>query len=86
MEIVDKSIKYDNQGRMLYHPKFHTRHGKPFTKDDLIYLCKYWEIDDHRSLAFGLGKTEGTIASKVGDLKKNGKYEEYKNWEGPWNG
>lgn len=86
MLISDKSIKYDQFGRMLYHPKFHTRHGKRFTNEELIYLCKFWEVDDVKSLSFGLGKTEMTLSTKITELKKNGKYEMYKNWEGPWNG
>ncbi|WP_017379758.1 hypothetical protein [Paenisporosarcina sp. TG-14] len=82
MSLIDKTIQYDDQGRMLYHPKFHKRHGKPFTLEELIYLCKYWEVDDRQSLSFALGKTEGTIASKIHDMKKNGKFEVYKKWVG----
>lgn len=78
MSLIDKTIKYDDQGRMKYHPKYHTRHGKKFTEEELIYLCKFWEIDDIRDLSFGLGKTEMTLASKMSELKKNGQYEFYK--------
>lgn len=81
MSLIDGSVKYDDQGRMKYHPKYHTRHGKRFTEEELIYLCKYWEIDDIRDLSFGLGKTEMTLASKITNLKKSGKYEVYKAME-----
>lgn len=79
--VIDKTVQYDQSGRMKYHPRYHTRHGKKFTDEELIYLCKYWESDDIRDLSFALGKTEMTLASKMTDLKKTGKYELYKNWE-----
>jgi hypothetical protein len=81
MELIDKTIQYDSLGRIKYHPKYHTKHRKPFTKDDLIYICKYWEFDNVKDLSFALGKTEMTLASKISELKKKGQYELYKNWE-----
>ncbi|EPD52783.1 hypothetical protein HMPREF1210_01163 [Paenisporosarcina sp. HGH0030] len=81
MSLIDGSVKYDDQGRMKYHPKYHTRHGKRFTEDELIYLCKFWEIDNIRDLSLGLGKTEMTLASRITNLKKSGKYEVYKAME-----
>ncbi|HCL4447567.1 TPA: hypothetical protein N2D04_002631 [Clostridium botulinum] len=29
--------------RLRYNPEFHENHGKPFTKDDLIYMCSMWD-------------------------------------------
>lgn len=65
-------IKYDRKGRMLYNPEFHPNHRKPFTKDDLIYLCKFYEFAGTREMSFALGKTEKTVANKVADLRNSG--------------
>jgi hypothetical protein len=72
-------IKFDKLGRMKYNPDFHPNHGKPFTLDDLIYMCKFYEIDGPRKIAFALGKTEHTVMSKRSDLRKAGTFEQYKN-------
>lgn len=66
-------------GRMQYHPEFHPNHGKPFSQDDLIYMCKFYEIDGPRKISFALGKTEHTVMSRISALRKNGKFEYYKN-------
>lgn len=73
-------IQYDNLGRMKYHPDFHPNHGKPFTTDELIYICKYHDVDDPRTLSFAIGKTEHTIASKITRLRHDGKYDMYRNF------
>ncbi len=75
---------YDRTGRMEYNPDFHFNQGERWTESDLEYLCKYIEIDGYRSVSFALGRTEKTIASKIADFKKNGKYEYYKNLNKYW--
>jgi hypothetical protein len=77
-------IEFDRLGRMSYHPEFHQNHGKPFSEEDLEYLCKYFEIDPVRTIAFALGRTEHTCASKVTYLKKRGLYDYYKNLNKHW--
>lgn len=72
-------ISYDPTGRMRYHPEFHPNHGKPFTTGELIYMCKYYDIDGPRSIGYALGKTPGVIQSKAAKLKFRGMFEEYKN-------
>ena len=72
------AVTYDRHNRMQYHPDFHFAHREPFTDEELEYLCKYYEIDHTRTLAFALGKTETTLRSKVNNLKKIGMYEVYK--------
>lgn len=77
-------IEYDNFKRMKYHPDFHFSHGKPFSESDLEYICKYYEVDHSRTIAFAIGKTEHTIRTKVNELKKKGLYEYYKNLNKHW--
>ncbi|MGF7049128.1 hypothetical protein J2T13_003636 [Paenibacillus sp. DS2015] len=72
-------IEYDGFKRMKFHPDFHFNHGKPFTMDDLEYLCTFYEIDDIRTLAFALGKTEHVCRTKYAILKKAGLVEYYRN-------
>jgi hypothetical protein len=75
---TDQGIVYDRNGRMLYHPEFHDRHGQPFTKEELAYLCKFWDIDDCQTLAFALGRTEFTLKTKVRRLRKQQMFDRYK--------
>lgn len=79
-----EDIAFDNHGRMIYHPEFHENHGKHFSESDLEYLCKYYESDSRRSIAFALGRTEHTVAIKVSALRKSGLYEYYKNLNKHW--
>lgn len=77
-------IEFDNFGRMKYHPDFHPNHGKALKEEELEYLCKFYDVDDSRTMAFALGKTEQTIMSKICDLKKTGRFEYYKNLNRYW--
>lgn len=72
-------IEYDKYYRMKYHPEFHPNHGKPFTDDDLEYLCMFYEVDNKRSIAFALGKTEHVCRAKYSYLNKKGMIDYYKN-------
>lgn len=64
--------------RMRYNPEFHENHGKPFTKDDLIYMCSMWDSMKKADIAMALGKTHGTVLSKAYALRKNGLFNYYK--------
>jgi hypothetical protein len=81
---MEETIQLDKQGRMLYHPDFHFNHGKMFTEEDLEYLCKYWEVDHQRTLAYALGRPEKNLASTIWSLRKSGKYDYYKNLNKHW--
>ncbi|MBU5673220.1 DNA-entry nuclease [Paenibacillus sp. MSJ-6] len=72
-------IEYDRHYRMKYHPQFHFSHGQPFSDDDLEYLCMFYEIDDARTMAFALGKTEHVCRVKYSTLKNRGLVEYYQN-------
>lgn len=71
-------VVYDRHGRMVYNPEYHPNHRKPFTVDDLIYLCKYNDVDGPKLMSMALGKTEMTVANKITHLRKVGLYEYYK--------
>ncbi|GLC88230.1 DNA-entry nuclease [Lysinibacillus piscis] len=77
-------ITYDKFGRMNYHPDFHFAQDKPFSESNLEYICKFYEVDDARTISFAIGKTEQTIRAKVTELKENGLYEYYKNRNKYW--
>ncbi|MBY6877925.1 hypothetical protein EXM98_04165 [Clostridium botulinum] len=64
--------------RLRYNPEFHENHGKPFTKDDLIYMCSMWDSMQKADIAMALGRTHGTILSKKYYLKKIGLFDYYK--------
>lgn len=83
MALIEE-IQVDNHGRMRYHPEFHPNHGKPYSDSDLEYLCKYWEHDHQRTMAFALGRPEGTLQHMVSKLRKKGLYEYYKNANKYW--
>nr|WP_236870897.1 DNA-entry nuclease [Brevibacillus laterosporus] len=78
--VEDRSprITFDRFNRMKFHPDFHPNQGKPYTTEELEYLCKFYEIDHGRTLSFSLGRTEHTLRSKVDKLKKEDKYDYYK--------
>ncbi|GIP14374.1 hypothetical protein J40TS1_00160 [Paenibacillus montaniterrae] len=76
-DLID-GIQYDKQGRMVAHPDFHPNHGKPFSVDDLEYLCMFYETDNVRSLSYALGKSEHVIAVKYSRLKQEGLVEFYR--------
>lgn len=84
MTTKDDGITYDKQGRMGYNPEFHFAHGKPFTESDLEYICKFYEVDEARTISFAIGKTEHTIRKRVDILKKQRLFEHYKNLNKYW--
>lgn len=80
--IPDEGIEYDQFGRLLYHPEFHTNQGQPFTTEDLVYLCKFYEVDGYKSVSLALGRTEKSVKQKVENLKKYNQFDYYKNkWD-----
>lgn len=76
---VKDGIEYTSSNRrMRYNPEFHENHGKPFSKDDLIYLCSMWGSMQIADIALALGKTHSTVATKAYKLKKIGLFNYYK--------
>jgi len=80
--VLEEGITYDRSGRMEYHPDFHPNHQIPLTDEELEYLCKFYEVDPTRTIAFALGRTEHALRSKVNSLRRSGLYDYYKRrWE-----
>jgi|SRR5690606_2431413 len=75
---AEEKYEYNAVGYMKYNPSFHPNHRKPFTDEELEYLCKFAERDTIKQIAFALGKTEATIAAKLATLRQNGLYEYYR--------
>ena len=66
--VVIEGLEYTaSNHRMRYNPEFHFNQGKPWTMKDILYLCGMWG-----------GRTESTCMTKVYELRKNGKFEEYR--------
>lgn len=81
---VNDEIQVDKYGRMLYHPEFHPNHKKPFTEEELEYLCKFWEYDGRRTMSYALGRPERNLQSLVSKLRKKGLFDYYKNLNKHW--
>jgi hypothetical protein len=79
-----EGLDFDRYGRMRYHPDYHFSHGKKMSEAELEYLCKFYEFDHARHLAFALGRTEHTLRIKVDALKRKGLYGYYKNLNKHW--
>lgn len=75
---TNEGFTYDNLGRIKYHPEFHENHGKPFTEEELCYLCKFYGFDGRRSVSFALGRPEGPVQKKYLQLRKKQKILYYK--------
>jgi hypothetical protein len=69
---------------MKYHPAFHENQGTKWSEEDIEYLCKFERVDDLETLGMALGRTKATIAEKLYQLKKQGKYEHYRNLNKFW--
>lgn len=77
-------IEYDENGLLKYNPEFHPNYKKPYTLEDLEYLCKYYEVDGLKSISLALGKPPQAIRSMISRLKKSGKFDFYKNLNRYW--
>ena len=75
---IKDGITFDKQGRMDYHPEFHTTHGDPITPEEKIYIAKYYDVDDARTLGFALGKTEKSVMSYASKMRKSGEWDYYR--------
>jgi hypothetical protein len=77
-------VKYDQWGRILYHPEYHTEHGKPYSEEDLEYLCKFCQVDGLKIMSWALGRPETSISNKLRELKKSGKFTYYQKLNKHW--
>lgn len=65
-------IKYDRFGRMEYNPEFHANNGKLWTKDELDYLAKWYDIIGADEMSFALERTIKSVMQRVNMLRKEG--------------
>lgn len=79
-----QELTYDVKGRMRYNPDYHPNMGKTWTESDIEYACKYYEVDDLEVLAMALGRTADSVSVKINTLKRQGKFEYYKNLNKYW--
>lgn len=72
-------VKYDNMGRMEYHPDFHPNQNKMWTLSELEYLCKFYKMDGSLSMSLALGRTQTIVSNTYARLKKDGLCDFYRN-------
>lgn len=59
-------------GRLKYNKELHPNHGKRFNEEDTRYIIDWYEKIGAEEISLALGRTEGTIQSKVMCLRKEG--------------
>jgi hypothetical protein len=64
--------------RKPYNPELHFNHGKPWTVQDLAFMCSRWEKMRKEDIALTLGRTHQTVLSKADKLRVSGDFEIYK--------
>lgn len=69
---------YASSGRMVYNPEFHENHKKPWSVQDLIFLCSSYDGMKKRDIALALGRTEMTVFEKAKQLRAEGQFEFFK--------
>lgn len=82
--LTDLHVETDEHGRIFYHPELHAKQGTPWSEEDIEYMCEFFEYDDLKTLSAALERTQMTISTKVGWLKRIGRYEYYKNRNKYW--
>lgn len=66
-------IEYDSQKRMKYNPDFHPNHKKPWMVSDEKYLIENYVSMGVKHCSDALGRTVTVIATRVYQLRKEGK-------------
>jgi hypothetical protein len=67
-----------NKYRTPYTPDLHEQHGRPWSREDLIYLCSMYGSTKKADLALALGRTHAATMAQVYVLRKKGEFEYYK--------
>jgi hypothetical protein len=75
----EEDLEYSKHGDLLYNPIYHQPKGKPWTPEELRYLCQYHDKDSIHNIALALERTTRTCKSQVVNLRKAGLYEYYRN-------
>lgn len=69
---------YVSSGRMVYNPEYHDNHKKPWSVQDLIFLCSSYDGMKKRDIALALGRTEMTVFEKAKQLRAEGQFDFFK--------
>lgn len=77
----EEGLKYNYMGEMLFNPLYHAPKGRPWSTEDLTYLCKYHDIDGLKKISLALDRTPRTCGSQLGNLRASGRYDYYRNRE-----
>lgn len=72
IEPVNNPVTYDALGRMQYHPDFHQMQGKRWQKEELQYICDFYNVCGPEEIALGLERTIHTVMQKASELRKVG--------------
>lgn len=76
---VRDGIEYTKSNyRMRYNPEYHENHGKPFTTNELVYLCSMWDSMKKQDIALAMGRTHGAVLTMAHTVRKSGQFESYK--------
>lgn len=80
----NKQYRRDNLGVVTDENRdilFNT--GKPWSREDEMYLCAFFESSSKKELAMALGRSTTSIDNRYGRLKKGGWSKKYKKqyWE-----
>lgn len=77
---IRDGLEYASYSRRLkYNPEFHENHRQGYTDDDLMYMVSMWESDMPKAeIAMAIGKTHSAVMRKIYLLRKQKKYEYYK--------
>lgn len=51
---------------------------KQYTTEDLMYICRFYEVDGPDMMAAAFDRSKKSMAELVRRLRKNGLYEQYK--------
>lgn len=69
------SVKYNNLGRMLYNPLYHSNRGKQWTTTEQRYLIDNYVLLGPEEVAMGLERPITSIMTRANELRKKGQME-----------
>ena len=69
---MSKPIEFDKWGRMKFHPDYHAKNGKPWSREDIDYLIDQYEAIGPEECSMALERTIRTVMNKASVLRKLG--------------
>lgn len=68
----NRPVTFDKQGRMQYHPDYHSNHGKPWKITEQNYLVQNYDVLGPEQVSLALERTPHTVMAKAWELRKKG--------------